>query len=154
MKKLNLLEWLIALLMLLLVFIVFSQVALRYLTYQPLVWTEEIGRYVFIWLSLIGAAAGTQRAGHFAIDFLPRSLPRRAGHVLKAVIRIVETALYGTMCWTGFLVTKVTHQQMSSSIDMPMSIPYAALPVAGLLLCVSSLRNAVTELRGVRKEPS
>ena len=54
MRRLGLLEWAVSGLMLALVVVVFSQVALRYLTYQPLAWTEEVARYAFIWLSLLG----------------------------------------------------------------------------------------------------
>jgi TRAP-type transport system small permease protein len=154
MKRLSFLEWAIAAFMLALIVVVFAQVALRYLTYQPLVWTEEVARYVFIWLSLLGAAMGGQRAGHFAVDVLPRRLPRRSSRALRAGIRLAEASLYGTLGWTGFLIVRVTHLQMSSSIDIPMSIPYAALPVAGFLLCFFNLRHAIAELRAIRKEPS
>lgn len=154
MKRLTFLEWAIAALMLALVIVVFAQVALRYLTYQPLFWTEEVGRYVFIWLSLLGAVVGGQRAGHFAVDVLPRRLPQRASRWLRTAIRLVEAGLYAILGWTGFLIVRVTHLQMSPSIDIPMSIPYAALPVTGFLLCIFNLRHAVAELRSIRKEPS
>ena len=154
MKRLNLLEWAIATLIAALVVVVFAQVALRYLTYQPLVWTEEVGRYVFIWLSLLGAAAGAGRAGHFAVDVLPRRLPPRAGRGLRAGIRLTEAALYAILGWTGLLIVRVTHLQTSPSVNIPMSIPYAALPVAGFLMCAFSLRQALAELRGTRKEPA
>jgi len=150
-KRLSLLEWTVAALMLALVLAVFAQVALRYLTYQPLFWTEEVGRYLFIWLALLGAAEGARRGMHFAVDLLPRRLPPRAGRALRAGICLAEAGLYGLLAWTGFLVVQVTHLQASPSIALPMSVPYGALPLAGALLCTFSLRRAWGEWRGTRK---
>ncbi len=147
MRRLGLLEWAIALLMLALVFVTFAQVALRYLTYQPLAWTEEMARYTFIWLSLLGAAAGGRRGSHFAVEFLPRRLPTRAGRVVRAGIRLTEASFYGLLAWGGIQIVRVAHLQQSASIDLPMSIPYAAIPAAALMLCAFSMRQAVGELR-------
>jgi TRAP-type C4-dicarboxylate transport system permease small subunit len=74
----GILEWIVATAMAMLVVIVFSQVVLRCLTYQPLAWTEEAARYIFIWLCLLGAAAAARRGQHFAVEFLVRLLPRHA----------------------------------------------------------------------------
>lgn len=147
MQRLGPLEWAIALLMLALVVVVFAQVALRYLTYQPLAWTEEMGRYLFIWLSLMGAAAGARRGTHFAVDFLPNCLSLRAGQMVRAGIRLTESGFYGLLAWAGFQIVRVTHLQQSASIDIPMSIPYAAIPIAAVLMCGYSLRQAIGELR-------
>jgi TRAP-type C4-dicarboxylate transport system permease small subunit len=152
MKRLTMLEWTVAGLMLALVLVVFTQVALRYLTYQPLFWTEEVGRYVFIWLALLGAAEGARRGMHFAVDLLPRRLPPRAGSRLRAAIHLAEAALYGLLAWAGVLVVQVTHVQTSPSIALPMSLPYGALPVAGGLLCVFSLRRAWAQWHSARKD--
>jgi TRAP-type C4-dicarboxylate transport system permease small subunit len=146
-RRLGPLEWGVFVLMLALVVVVFSQVALRYLTYQPLAWTEEVARYAFIWLSLLGAAVGGRRGVHFAVDLLPRRLPPRAGRMLRAGIRLTEVGFYGLLAWSGLQIVRVTHLQRSASIDLPMSIPYAAIPVAALLLCLFSLRQAAGELR-------
>jgi len=150
-RRLGLLEWAVAGMMLALVVVVFSQVALRYLTYQPLAWTEEVARYAFIWLSLLGAAVGGRRGVHFAVDFLPRRLPPRAGRVVRAGIRLTEAGFYALLAWSGVQIVRVTHLQRSASIDLPMSLPYAAIPLAALLLAVFSLRQAAAELRAMRR---
>jgi TRAP-type C4-dicarboxylate transport system permease small subunit len=147
MKHLGFLEWTVALLMLGLLIVVFGQVALRYLTYQPLAWTEEMGRYVFIWLSMLGAAVGGRRAAHFAVDFVPNCLPQRASRALRAGIRLTEACFYGLLAWGGFQIVRVAHMQESASIGIPMSLPYAALPIAAALLFVYCLRQAMAEMR-------
>ncbi len=152
MRRLTLLEWAVALLMLGLVVVVFGQVALRYLTYQPLAWTEEMGRYVFIWLSLLGAAVGGKRAAHFSVDFVPNRLPARPRHLFRACIRLVEASFFGLLVWGSVEIVRVAHMQESASIGIPMSIPYGSLLVAGGLLLVYSLGQAITEVRSAFPE--
>jgi TRAP-type C4-dicarboxylate transport system permease small subunit len=152
MRRLTFLEWVVALLMLGLVVVVFGQVALRYLTYQPLAWTEEMGRYLFIWLSLLGAAVGGRRAAHFSVDFVPNCLPSRPRHLFRASIRLVEASFYGLLAWGSVEIVRVAHMQESASIGIPMSIPYGALLVAGASLLFYSLRWALTEVRAAFSE--
>jgi TRAP-type transport system small permease protein len=146
-RRLRLLEWAIAALMVALVVVVFAQVALRYLTYQPLAWTEEIARYVFIWLSLLGAALGGWRGSHFAVDVLPRLLPPGGERALRSLLRLVEAAFYGLLAWAGLRIVQVVHLQQSASTDLRMSLPYAAIPLGSAVLCLVSLAQAVAAWR-------
>lgn len=147
MRPVRVLEGAIATLMVALVAVVFAQVALRYLTYQPLAWTEEVARYVFIWLSLLGAALGGRRGAHFAVDVLPRALPPAGQRVLGGLLRLGEAAFYGLLTWAGVRIVQVAHLQRSASIDIPMSLPYAAIPLAAGLLCLDSVARALAAWR-------
>jgi TRAP-type C4-dicarboxylate transport system permease small subunit len=146
MKRLGILEWFVVVLMLGLVVVVFAQVALRYLTYQPLAWTEEAGRYIFIWLSMMGAAAGGRKGAHFALDFLAQSLSSETRCWLRAGVRMTEAGFYGVLTWAGVQIVRVTHLQRSASIDIPMSLPYAAIPIAASLLAIFSVYQATKEI--------
>lgn len=154
MRRLDWLEGLVGLLLVGLVAVVFAQVALRYLTYQPFAWTEEVARYLFIWLSLMGAAVGGRRGAHFAVDIVARRVPGQAGPVVRAGLRLVEAVFYAVLTWAGVEVVRVTHLQRAASTDLPMSVPYAAIPIAGALLCLACLRQALAAWRGDRGGPS
>jgi TRAP-type C4-dicarboxylate transport system permease small subunit len=153
-RRLDWLEVAIGLLLVGLVVVVFAQVALRYLTYQPLAWTEEVARYLFIWLSLLGAAAGGRRGAHFAVDFLARRTPGPAGQAFRAALRLVEAVFYAVLAGAGIQVTRVAHLQRSASTDLPMSIPYAVIPIAAVLLCLACLRQARAEWAGTPEDPA
>ena len=154
MRRPDWLESLVGLLLVGLVVVVFAQVALRYLTYQPFAWTEEVARYLFIWLSLLGAAVGGRRGAHFAVDIVAQRVPGRAGRALRAGLRLVEAAFYATLTWAGVEIVRVTHLQRAASTDLPMSVPYAAIPLAGLLLCLACLRQARAAWRGDPDAPA
>jgi TRAP-type C4-dicarboxylate transport system permease small subunit len=136
--------------MLLMATVVFAQVVLRYLTYQPVAWTEELARLVFIWLSLIGAAEGARRGVSFAVDLLPRNLGGAAGRLLRSMLRLAEAALYATVACAGYRILDVVHYQESVTLAIPMSYAYAAIPLGMGMMAIFALLGAKDELLGKR----
>src|SRR5262245_21164939 len=65
---------------------VFLQVAFRYLLAIPLHWTEELARYLTVWLVLLGSALGVRSGTHFRFVFLTLGLPPRLHSVLEYLI--------------------------------------------------------------------
>ena len=141
-RRLGALEWAVAGVMTMLVLLVFAQVLVRYLTDHPLAWTEEAARYVFIWLCLLGAAVAARRGQHFAVDFVQRSLPARGFQVASAATKIVEAAFFIVLSVAGIQVLRVVHLQESPSLDIPMSIPYLAIPFGAALMAAIAMRRA------------
>ena len=133
-RRLNVLECVVAALMTVLVVLVFAQVLVRYLTYQPLAWTEEAARYVFIWLCLLGAAVAARRGQHFVMDLAQRSLPAAGFRVAATTTKVVEAAFYGLLAVAGIKALGVVRLQQSPSLDIPMSIPYLAIPLGAALM--------------------
>lgn len=144
------LEILVGLLMVLLVATVFIQVVLRYVTYQPLAWTEELSRLLFIWICMVGTAIGAQRGTHFAvtivIDYLPSSLKRTQ----LICVALLETAFAVILVWAGIVVTGIAHAQSSTAFEFPMSLPYASIVFAGVLMAAFNLRRAWRVLRATQ----
>jgi TRAP-type C4-dicarboxylate transport system permease small subunit len=122
-------------------------VAIRYLTYQPLAWTEEAARICFVWLCLMGAAVASRRGAHFAVDFLPRQLPMAPRRLVLAGLKLIEAGFYAVVTWAGYSTAVIVHQQTSPTMDIPMSLAYGAIPVACLLMGLFCLRDAVRALR-------
>src|SRR4030042_5837510 len=69
--------------------VVFLQVFFRYALGRPLVWSEEMARYLFVWLSILGASLGVQKRGHFGLDLFYRKLPERGKQFMKVVIPLL-----------------------------------------------------------------
>ncbi|MGD9847015.1 MAG: TRAP transporter small permease [Variibacter sp.] len=141
-QRLGILEWSVAACLTVLVVIVFGQVLLRYLTYQPLAWTEEVARYFFVWLSLLGAAVAARRGQHFAVDAIQKSLSPRLAKALATAIHIIEASFYALLAFAGLRTALLVHGQSSPTLDLPMSLPYLAIPVGALMMTAIALRRA------------
>src|SRR4051812_42947652 len=72
--------------------VTFLQVFTRYVTEDPFIWTEELARYLFVWIALIGGAAAVRTNGHFGLDVLRRHIP--AVRVALGLVTMVIVAIF------------------------------------------------------------
>ncbi len=142
-ERLGFLEWVVATLLALLVVVVFSQVLLRYLTYQPLAWTEEVARYLFIWMYLLGAGVASRRGQHFAVETLQQRLHGRARSALVLGLSLLEAAFYVTLAGAGAVLIPYVHGPRSPTLYLPMSLPYLSIPCGALIMAVVACRRGI-----------
>src|SRR3954452_8399124 len=90
----------VILLMALLTAVTFAQVITRYLLGDPLIWSEELARYLFVWVSMIGAALAIREGGHFGLDLLIRPMPR-SKPVLGPLVTFVMVVFLLVLLKTG-----------------------------------------------------
>jgi TRAP-type transport system small permease protein len=113
--------------------IIFLQVLFRYVLMQPLSWTEETARFLFIWVALLGAALSFKDRSHFTITMLVDSFPTRMKLAMQVMVAVGTTWLLGILIREGLFVAGLNHIQESPAVGIPMSVPYMAIPVgAGL----------------------
>ena len=112
--------------------VTFAQVFTRYVTEDPLIWTEEVARYLFVWITLVGAAAAVRQNGHFGLDILRRWFPP-----LKKPLGLLTTAtiaaFFALLLWTGIGETRQAAMQISPALQVGMQWAYLALPVGAAL---------------------
>jgi TRAP-type C4-dicarboxylate transport system permease small subunit len=115
--------------------IVFLQVVYRYVLIQPLHWSEELARYLFIWLSILGATLGLQKRGHFGLDFFYRMLPNQKRRFLQFLIHLLVGCVILVILIQGVKLVQATVLQNSPAMGVSMGWAYACLPVgAGLMV--------------------
>jgi len=91
----RLLHFLLITTVLLLIIPVSLQIFSRFTELIPrYMWTEEMSRFFFVWLIMLGATLGVRERLHFDVDFLPALSPR-ATHVL---LRLSQTAMLVFFC--------------------------------------------------------
>lgn len=112
--------------------VTFAQVFTRYVTENPLIWTEEVARYLFVWITLIGAAAGVRLHAHFGLDILRRYLPPLRG-LLGAVTMLIVAGFLVLLLYTGIAETRQAALQFSPALQVRMHWAYLALPVGAAL---------------------
>ena len=84
------LEWLLVAFMALMVVNVIWQVVTRFLLRNPSSFTEEIARYLLVWVGILGGAYAVGKRIHLAIDLLPSKLEGRRKAVLELLIEVLE----------------------------------------------------------------
>jgi TRAP-type C4-dicarboxylate transport system permease small subunit len=125
----------IAVLVALLTGVTFSQVVSRYVFDDPLIWSEEAARYLFVWVTMIGAALGMREGGHYGLDIVLKRLPAPVRSVVGTIAALVVLAFLAVLFVTGAQETELAAMQYSATLPMRMHWAYLALPVgAGLTI--------------------
>ena len=128
----RLLTWLMALAIAILIIPVTLQIVSRYTALIPSwIWTEELSRFLFIWMVMLGSMIAVREGTHFVVDVLP-TLPARPNAALQILSDL--GVLVFALVFTGYGVefVKFGWNQTSELADLPMVYIFAAWPVAGI----------------------
>lgn len=132
-------------------FIIFIQVVFRYVFNNSLFWSEELGRYLLIWITFLGAAVGVNRSAHIGIDFVYNKLSDRHKLFLGSIINITGGIFGFLMLLYGIKLSYFVRMQKSSALLISMSWPYSAIGVAGALIFINYLLKLWGTLRELRE---
>jgi TRAP-type C4-dicarboxylate transport system permease small subunit len=134
----------LGLLVALLTVLTFAQVGFRYGLNRPLFWSDEAARYLFVWASLIGAAAGVRLKAHYAMDALVMRLPRPLRRGAAALAWAIVVGFVALLLVYGWRDTMNADRQDAVSLPIRMSAAYAALPLGAGLMLFHLLVRALT----------
>jgi TRAP-type C4-dicarboxylate transport system permease small subunit len=129
----RLLQVLLTVLMAALVIPVSMQILSRYTGIIPrFIWTEEIARFCFVWIILIGSMIAVRDGSHFDVDVLPHSANPRVELAMTIVTQIAILAVALTFVRYGWDFAILGSRQQSEIAGLPMLSIYMAWPLAGL----------------------
>ena len=126
--------WVLGALVAAMTFTSFLQVICRYVFNSPLVWSEELARYLFVWIGLVGAGAAVRTGGHFGLDLLVRNLPAVARPWAGGLVSAVVTVFAATLLVQGLRETAQASLQSAFSLPFRMHWAYAAIPAGSALM--------------------
>lgn len=131
------LEWLVIALMGVMVLNVLWQVFTRFILHDPSSYTEELARYLLVWVGLLGAAYAASQKMHLAIDILTAHLKGKPHYYAEMFISIC-TFLFAlfVMVIGGIRLVNLTLtlNQISAALQVKLGYVYLALPVSGIII--------------------
>jgi TRAP-type C4-dicarboxylate transport system permease small subunit len=137
-KLISWLEKILAALMALLVVDVIWQVVTRFLLNNPSSFTDELARFLLIWLGLLGAALVSGHKMHLAIDLVSNRLSSAQSRNYLAIFieSVVILSTLSIMVWGGskLVYTIWSLGQTSTALQLPLSVVYSIIPLSGLLI--------------------
>ena len=135
------LEAVIGVILAVMVVLVFGNVVLRYGFNSGITVSEELSRYLFIWLTFLGAIVAMHEHAHLGVDTLLRALPR-AGKVFCVVVSdllmLVAVGMLFRGSWKQTIINLPTRSPVS---EVPLALIYIVGLVASVLMAVLILRN-------------
>lgn len=129
--------------------IVLIQVSTRFLPVKNPNWTEELSRYVMIYIAYIGASIGIREWTNVGVDFILERLPKPAKFVLNIIIRV---AVLGFWCVALYLSAtifpKTGMRQLSASMRFPMFYAQCSIIVGSVLCIIQGVIQIITYVSG------
>jgi len=143
----RLLTWLMAATVAILIVPVTLQIVSRYTALIPAwIWTEELSRFLFIWMIMLGSMIGVREGTHFVVDVWPALAPRPAA-LLQIVTNLLVLVLALVFVWWGIEFVRFGWDQSSELAELPMTFIFVAWPVAGLTWVVFLGEAFIASLR-------
>ena len=142
------LRWVLVLLLGAMVLAVTWQVVSRYVLAAPSSWTEEVARYLLIWIGMLGAAYAFRTRMHIGLDLVPKALTGAAARrlhwfTLGIVIVFAVTVL---VIGGGSLVLLTWElRQTSAALELPIAFVYSVIPLTGIVIVLYAMAAFTAE---------
>ena len=117
------------------------------------IWTEEMARFLFIWMVMLGAMIGVREASHFEVDVWPQLKPR-TNAVLRIGSMIFVLVFAFVFVYWGIKFVQFGWNQTSELADLPMTYIFIAWPLTGVTWFIFGIQRLLNDIRIARYGPT
>ncbi|MDR1936559.1 MAG: TRAP transporter small permease [Candidatus Accumulibacter sp.] len=129
--------------------VVLLQVFMRFCLDSPLVWSEELARYLFMWISLIGWVFATRSGTHIRVAIVADNLPAPAQKALDVLNLVLTVVFAAVLFWYGMAMLRKNLDVPAVTLFFTYAVVYAAVPFSTALIVFYSV---VRFLSGIHEE--
>ena len=146
----RLLKAVLTLLMALMIVPVSLQILSRHTGIIPrYIWTEEVARFCFVWIIMIGSIIAVKEGTHFNVDLLPHPRTRRWKAISNLLVHLTMITMAGVFAWYGYDFAKFGFIQTSEMSGINMLSIYISFPLAGISWALFLLQDIVEDLKAL-----
>ncbi len=120
--------------------VLFIQVLARYFGHS-LSWSEEIGRYLLVATTFLGATVAYKRAHFIGLAGFGARFGLLFEQVVLRGLQLLNLGCFGLITWYGTKYTFNAWEQTSTAIQMPMSLPISVVPLSGAIFLLHILAD-------------
>ena len=129
---------------------VFYQVLGRYLFNAPPSWSEELARFLQVWIALLASALCIQQGMHLGVDYLLHAVPPRGRALLEILVHVLVSGVLLLLIVQGIKILVVAAVQSSPAMGINMWYAYLAVPVGAALMLLESVLKLGETLHALR----
>ena len=127
--------------------VVFAQFFSRYVLNSAITWTEEIARYLLIFVGFAGSIMGVRRNSHIFVEVFYRFVPRKMGLVAARAVDIIKIVFFAVGTWLSWKIIPIMASHRMVSVNLPMSWIYIAVFISFLIMTLRSIYLAYRHLK-------
>ena len=144
----RILKALLTLLMGLIIIPVSLQILSRYTGIIPrYIWTEEVARFCFVWIIMIGAMIAVRDSTHFDVDLLPHPKTNKSKGIRDLIVHVAIVVMAGFFCYYGYKFAQFGAIQTSEMSGINMATIYVAFPITGVTWILFLVEKFIADFR-------
>jgi len=126
--------------------LIILQVISRFVINFPLTWSEELSRYLMIYIVFLGAGLAMRHNNLISIELLPELLSGNKRRAVIILVMIISIIFFAILFKQGIDILSMVKMQSSPGLQLSMSIPYASIPIGSFVLAINSLAVILDQL--------
>ena len=115
------------------------QVFFRYVLNHSIFWSEELARFLLVWLTFLGATVVYYRGVHASVDFLYERLGAGSKRAMNILVHLASLSFFVVMIIYGWQFAHFVRLQVTAALVLPKWIPHGILPLSGAILSFHAL---------------
>jgi TRAP-type C4-dicarboxylate transport system permease small subunit len=135
----NIVKYLVSLLFIIMVTLVAIQVLTRFVIDYPISWTEEIARFLMIYIVMLGSSLLVRKNGHIAVDFLLEIVSANTKKKIELINIVICGIFFIIFAYCGIELTIAVISQVSPTLQFSMALAYAAIPIGAILMILNAI---------------
>ncbi len=144
----------IGLMLALIVGVLFYEVVARYLFYRPTQWSDQLARFTFIWMIMLGVALCTRHDEHLKLALFDDVDSRPLRIVLTLIERLATLGLFAFVGWMAYQTLPVAGRQMAMGLGVSWIWAYAAIPTGSALVVLFSVERLLEDIAHGPRAPA
>lgn len=142
------LQTIVCVMYLAIIVIVNTAVFYRYVLNSPIIWSDTVAIWTFIWMSMLAAGMAIPAAAHMRIDVVPNRFRSVRIRLAFKILTFVSFILTGVLLWrSGIQLMDVTGDRKGTAVDVPLRYAMMAIPAGAALFAVQGVRELVRSVR-------
>ena len=97
-------------------------------------WTEELTRFLVMWMTMVGAALGIGRNEHVGIDVFINRFPKHLQHIIALIMHAMGVVFSVLFFYIGIQMVENQYMQTSTAMEISMGLVYACVVVGAVLM--------------------
>lgn len=150
-RALNLTEDIILVIMFAtMVTVIFVQVIMRYVFHNSLSWSEELGKFLFVWLSWFGISVGARRGEHIKITLFTDKLPHVPAQLVNILSEIIVFIICAVTAYYGAVLVGNQSHVRYAGIKISMSYGYLSVTVGCTMMMIRNILSILQSIEAIK----
>tara|TARA_E500000331_G_C17114866_1_gene651279 strand:+ start:19 stop:492 length:474 start_codon:yes stop_codon:yes gene_type:complete len=127
--------------------ITFSQVVARYVFEAPLSWSEELARFLLLWLAMLSSAYAFKIKSHFALQFVTKIVPSKIQKLISVLVPLLVISFLSGFVFYSIKFVLGVKGHLAPALQIPMEIPYSSSIAGSSLMLYYVVKTFINDIR-------